>query len=105
MKRKETELETQLVASGWYLTHKNYKGRLAKRIDSYVYERDFNGFHFRLYLNPKRNEIRELKIENHYYYAGLYELSLLSETYEDLSNELKCLCNLANTLVESSENE
>ena len=93
-----TELEKQLVDSGWVLCYKTYIGKLAKRIDSYVYKRLHNGFDFELHLNAKRDKITELRIHNPYYYAGIYELSLLNETYEDVSNELKCLCSFVDTL-------
>ena len=105
MKRKMTELERQLIDSGWCLTHKNYKGKLAKRIDTYVYKRLHNGFDFELYLNAKRDTIVELKIHNPYYYAGIHELSLLNETYEDVSSELKCLCSFVDTMKESALND
>lgn len=105
MKRKITELESQLIDTGWCLTHKNYKGKLAKRIDTYVYKRLHNGFDFELYLNAKRDTIIELKIHNPYYYAGFYELSLLNETYEYVSSELKRLCNFVNTMKESANDK
>ena len=94
MKRKITDLEKALIDSGWYLTHKNYKGKLARRIDTYVYQREYNGFNFELYLNAKRNGIVELKIKNPYYYAGIYELSLLNETFESVRHELSGVCKL-----------
>ena len=84
-----TIFERTLNLNGWVLKCKTYRGKLAKRVESYVYENDdYQGFKVRVVLNPKRNDILDIQIENPYYYVGVYESNVLWTIMEDLTNEL-----------------
>lgn len=53
MERKTTELEQKLIANGFELTQKKYKGKHSERIASYLYTK---GYLF-VVLNPKRDMV------------------------------------------------
>ena len=84
MKRKITSFESILVDNGWVLTHKNYTGRFAKRVQSYVYKKYVDNFLFELVITPKRDNIIDLKVHHDLYSIGFKELENLKCTYDNI---------------------
>ena len=95
MKRKQTLFEQKLIEKGWHLTAKTYKGKLAKRVEHYIYENEIDNFKFKLFLNAKRELVDSIKMECPYYYVGLHEMVVMNELFERV-------CNAINRMKESA---
>ena len=91
MKRKQTEFERLLVENGWSLVSKTYTGKLAKRVANYIYEKEECGYTFKLVINPKRDNMIDLRVQHNYYYLGFYEMNQLQEIYDDVFASAKDL--------------
>lgn len=89
MKRKETQLETNLIYKGYHLSHKTYTGRNSSKVDSYVYVKEKNNIVYNVELDKNRNEIKYYSFTNNahiYYTNGILEsLDLINNNF---TNEL-----------------
>ena len=65
MLRKTTDLEKKLLNKGFKLVFKTYKDtKSSKRIESYAYKGEVNNYECYIYLNSKRNEVKNFVIAN-----------------------------------------
>ena len=65
MLRKTTDLEKKLLNKGFKLVFKTYKDtKSSKRIESYAYKGEVNNYECFVYLNSKRNEVKNFVIAN-----------------------------------------
>lgn len=65
MLRKTTDLEKKLLNKGFKLVFKTYKDtKSSKRIESYAYKGEVNNYECFIYLNSKRNEVKNFLIAN-----------------------------------------
>lgn len=65
MLRKTTDLEKKLLNNGFKLVFKTYKDtKSSKRIENYAYKGKVNNYECYVYLNSKRNEVKNFVIAN-----------------------------------------
>lgn len=89
MLRKTTDLEKKLLNNGFKLVFKTYKDtKSSKRIESYAYKGEVNNYECFIYLNSKRNEVKNFVIANKgsSNLVSRDELYDLEITFHDLEN-------------------
>lgn len=91
MLRKTTDLEKKLLNKGFKLVFKTYKDtKSSKRIESYAYKGEVNNYECYIYLNSKRNEVKNFVIAN----KGSSNLVSRDELYdlETTFHDLEDIC-------------
>ena len=89
MLRKTTDLEKKLLNRGFKLVFKTYKDtKSSKRIESYAYKGEVNNYECFIYLNSKRNEVKNFVIvkgnSNLVSRDELYDLEMTFHDLEDI---------------------
>lgn len=97
MLRKTTDLEKKLLNKGFKLVFKTYKDtKSSKRIESYAYKGEVNNYECYIYLNSKRNEVKNFVIANNgssnlVSRDELYDLEMTFHDLEDICYETRVL--------------
>lgn len=109
MLRKTTDLEKKLLNKSFKLVFKTYKDtKSSKRIESYAYKGEVNNYECFVYLNSKRNEVKNFVIAN----KGssnlvsrdeLYDLEMTFHDLEDICYETRVLTEEKRVELDSEE--
>ena len=93
MKRKTTELEKKLIQDGWRLHNKVYEGKKSEKTSAYIYAKEEGAFVKILQLNPKREEIIKVAINNIDLHTLTHEtVQFINKIWLDLKQYATNLC-------------
>lgn len=104
MRRKETQLETNLIDLGYKLSHKTYCGKKSEKVDQFVYTKYKDDIYY-VCLNRERTKIESFGFtSNRYTRYNSYSIEDLQITYETLENSLKDIYDFENQVAKDYVN-
>ena len=110
MKRKVTELEKKLLADGWQLSIKAYKGKHSEKVDYYEYTKIFNETPSYIQITPSREKISDYGIISRSVVVNIYvlenikdKINKLYEYVENLDNPPKEPINVPNSELDEKQ--
>lgn len=92
MRRKQTELESNLFKLGYRLDHKTYCGRKSEKVFEYVFIKYKDRTIYYVYLDRERNKINDYGFNsNKYFQYNKATIGDIKDTFNEFEEELKSI--------------